>query len=175
MEDRQRRGDGEEEGANPQRSPPPPPLKERRGRDCPQWASKNQGPSPGNPSKGTPGSASPPGLGEEGNKACRLPPCSLRCEHLPTRPGAPLCPLDPSPPPRACPAQGGAQVELGAGRGPGTFCSFLHHWLPGQECPQLWSRGCWNVCSEKRGHQGTWAEPWSPGIAGTEEAGGIWP
>lgn len=37
-----------------------------------------------------------------------------------------------NPPP--CPGQGGAQVKLGARRGPGTFCSFLHHWLPGQEC-----------------------------------------
>lgn len=25
-------------------------------------------------------------------------------------------------------------MKVGAGRGPGTFCSFLHHWLPGQEC-----------------------------------------
>lgn len=59
-----------------------------------------------------------------------------------TQPQHPLClshwsslfPLDSSPPPLPCPAQGGAQVELGAGRSPGTFCSFLHHWLPGQEC-----------------------------------------
>lgn len=36
--------------------------------------------------------------------------------------------------PLPCPGQGGAQVKLKLGRGPGTFCSFLHHWLPGQEC-----------------------------------------
>lgn len=36
--------------------------------------------------------------------------------------------------PLPCPGQGGAQVKLGARRGPRTFCSFLYHWLPGQEC-----------------------------------------
>lgn len=45
-----------------------------------------------------------------------------------------LFPPDSSPSPLPCPGQGGAQVKLGARRGPGTFCSFLHHWLPGQEC-----------------------------------------
>lgn len=96
MEDRQRTGVRRREPA-PKGVPLPNHWRRGRGRDCPQWASKNQGPSPGNPSKGTPESASLLGLGEEGDKACRLPPCSLRCEYLPTSPRSTPLPLPAGP------------------------------------------------------------------------------
>lgn len=52
----------EEEGAGPKISPSP----EGEQEGPPVRASRSQGPSLGNPCRGTPASASPPGLGEEG-------------------------------------------------------------------------------------------------------------
>lgn len=53
---------------------------------------------------------------------------------LPLPPGPSFSLLTPHYHPLPCLGQGGAQARLEIGRGPGTFCSFLHHWLPGQEC-----------------------------------------
>lgn len=53
---------------------------------------------------------------------------------LPLPPGPSFSLLTPHCHPLPRPGQGRAQVRLEIGRGPGTFCSFLHHWLPGQEC-----------------------------------------
>lgn len=66
-------------------------------------------------------------------------------------------------------------MKLGAGRGSGTFCSFLHHWLPGQECVMspIVVTGLQECGHQEagRGRQGTWAQTRSPGTAGTEGAG----
>ena len=112
---------------------------------------------------------------------CTLRPCSLRWEPLrphlapgtellsPCPSWASLFPHDSSPAPLPCPAQGGAQVGLGAGRGPGTFCSFLHHWLPGQECVMspVVVTGLQECVLGEGARQRTWAEPQSPGSSGT--------
>lgn len=48
------KGDGEEEGANPKRSPPPPPLKERQGEGLPPVGFQEPGPLPGESFQGHP-------------------------------------------------------------------------------------------------------------------------
>lgn len=57
-------------------------------------------------------------------------------------------------------------MKQGAGRGTGTFCSFLHHWLPGQECVMspivvtgLQECGHQEAGRGQAGHLGTDLEP----------------
>lgn len=127
---------------------------------------------------------------------CKLPSCSPKWEHLlaPLALGpeceASLClpsqsvlfSPDSSPPPLTLPRAGRGPGKQGTGRGLGTFCSFLHHWLPGQECvmaPVVVTglQECGHRTGSTGARQGTWAQTRSPQSArdsGTEGQGGAW-
>lgn len=65
-------------------------------------------------------------------------------------------------------------MELGAGRGPGDISVFDHAGLA-RNVPS-YGHGVAGMCAQRRGAtRALRAEPRSPGIVGTEEAGGIWP
>lgn len=141
-----------------------PPWQEIKGKQ-PQGGFQELGPLPGDSFQRHPWVSLTPRSRRRRRGICKVPPCSIKWEHLlaPLGPGAQSVPL-PLPPgpssslltphylPLPCPDQGGAQVKLKAGRGPGTFCSFLHHWLPDQECVMspVWSRGCRNAVTESQ-------------------------
>lgn len=156
MEDRQRRGVKRREPA-PKGVPLPNHWGRGRGRDCPQWASKNQGPSPGNPSKGTPGSSSLLGLGEEGDKACRLPPCSLRCDYLPTSPRSTPLPLPagpalltPHPHPEPVQPREGPRWSWGLGGALGHSVPFYTISCRARNVPSC-GHGVAGMCAQRRG------------------------
>lgn len=74
-------------------------------------------------------------------------------------------------------------MELGAGRGPRTLCSFSHHWLPGQESvtspvvvtglQECVHRG--RQCRGQAGHLGRAPEPREDqGQRALRRQGGMW-
>lgn len=151
-----------------------PPWQEIKGKK-PQVGFQELSPLPGDSFQRHPWISLTPRSCRRRRGICKRPPCSIKWEHLlaPLGPGAQSTPL-PLPPssslltphyhPLPCPGQGGAQVKLKVGRGPGTFCSFLHHWLPGQECvmsPVVVTglQECGHQEAAPRGaRQGTWAQ-----------------
>lgn len=176
---------GEEEGAGPKAAPP---LKESRkaplcglpGARAPPW---------GIPAEAPLRQPHPQAL-ERKEKACLQPPSPLtevgtprgptwhqaQSTLLPVRAGPASSLMTPHQHPYLVQPREGPRWSWGLGGALGTFCSFLHHWLPGQECVMspVVVTGLQECVLGEGARQGTWAEPRSPGSSGTggtEETG----